>query len=81
MGKNTSISLDPHFEHFIQSKVKSGRYNSASEVIRAGLRLLEQEEHKIELLRLALEEGETSGFVEGFDPTEHLKQLRKYPGA
>lgn len=64
MAKNTSISLGSHFEQFIAGQVEKGRYGSASEVIRAGLRLLESSETKIETLRLMLEEGEKSGFAD-----------------
>ena len=77
MPKNTSISLDPHFEDFIQRKIRSGRFHSASEVIRAGLRLLEEEENKVQAIRKALEEGEDSGFVSDFDPTSHLQSLHQ----
>jgi antitoxin ParD1/3/4 len=55
---NTSISLGEHFESFIQNEISTGRYSSASEVVRTALRLLEAEEKKIEALRIALEEGE-----------------------
>ena len=72
MGKNTSISLDLHFECFINSEVASGRYSSASEVVRSALRLLESEENKIKELRNALVEGENSPMVENFDAEEHL---------
>ena len=75
MSKNTSISLGDHFESFISNKVGSGRYHSASEVIREGLRLLEQEERKIEELRSALEHGEESGIAQDFNITNHLKAL------
>ena len=75
MSKNTSISLGDHFESFISKKVGSGRYHSASEVIRAGLRLLEQEERKIEAVKSALELGEKSGIAENFNATNHLKSL------
>ena len=77
MGKNTSISLGDHFENFISKKIGSGRYQSASEVIRAGLRLLEQEERKFEALKSALEQGEKSGIAEDFNATNHLKSIHE----
>ena len=61
MAKNTSVSLGGHFEQFIGSQIDSGRYGSASEVVRAGLRLLETTESKREVLRKALVAGERSG--------------------
>lgn len=61
MAKNTSISLGDHFDSFIASQLQSGRYGSASEVVRAGLRLLEDNEHKLNALRQMLKEGEQSG--------------------
>lgn len=61
MAKNTSVSLGGHFEQFIGSQIDSGRYGSASEVVRAGLRLLETSESKLEVLRKALVAGERSG--------------------
>ena len=60
MGKNTSIVLGDHFEEFINSQIASGRYGSASEVIRASLRLLEEHERRNGTLRQALIEGEQS---------------------
>ena len=77
MSKNTSISLGNHFESFILNKVGSGRYNSVSEVIRAGLRLLEQEERKIDALKEALELGESSGIAKDFSPKKHLHGLHE----
>jgi len=77
MGKNTSISLGDHFESFIQNEISTGRYSSASEVVRTALRLLETEEKKIKALRLALEEGENSPMVEDFDPNAHLDALHR----
>ena len=64
MARNTSITLGAHFDEFIAHQVGDGRYGSASEVVRAGLRLLENNETKLKLLRGALHEGEQSGFVE-----------------
>ena len=64
MPKNTSITLGEHFEDFISQQVDDGRYASVSEVVRAGLRLLEDSEHKIATLRRLLEEGENSGTAE-----------------
>lgn len=62
MAKNTSITLGEHFDDFVAKQVKSGRYGSTSEVVRAGLRALENVETKLETLRELLDEGEQSGF-------------------
>ena len=61
MARNTSISLGDHFDQFIAGQVDSGRYGSASEVVRAGLRLLETNGSKLDVLRNALVAGEKSG--------------------
>lgn len=76
MGRNTSISIGDHFEHFIESTVSNGRFNNASEVVRAGLRLLEEEENRIQVLRKAIHEGIESGRAVDFDPKHHLKTLK-----
>jgi antitoxin ParD1/3/4 len=77
MGKNTSISIGSYFEEFISSEVASGKYNSASEVVRSALRLLESEERKLKELRIALIEGENSPMVENFNAEKHLADLHK----
>lgn len=77
MGKNTSILLGDHFESFINGAISSGRYNSASEVIRTALRLLELEEQKTIELRKALDAGEKSKIIKDFNPTNHLQELHR----
>ncbi len=67
VATNTSISLDDHFSDFLAREVSSGRYRSASEVVRAGLRLLEDQETQMSALRAALIAGEESGESEEFD--------------
>ena len=67
MARNTSVSLGDHFTGFVDERVASGRYGSASEVIRAALRLLEEHEARVETLRDALIEGERSGPALPFD--------------
>jgi antitoxin ParD1/3/4 len=76
MGKNTSISLGNHLESFIESAVAKGRYSNASEVVRAGLRLLEEEENRLIILRNAIREGIESGRAVDFDSKKHLKTLK-----
>ena len=76
MNRNTSISLGNYFDSFIQSKISVGRYKNASEVVRAGLRLLEEEENKIMALREAIQEGIGSGIAYDFDAKSHLKKLK-----
>jgi len=76
MSKNTSVTLGNHFEDFVKNRISAGRYKNASEVIRAGLRLLEEEEDKVTALRQAIQEGINSGIVEDFDPDLYLRQLK-----
>jgi antitoxin ParD1/3/4 len=82
----TSISLSGHFDEFIANQITNGRYDTASEVIRAGLRLLEEREMeyktKLESLRTALIEGETSDdsnlLIEDIIATEKQKRQTKH---
>ncbi|MGA3399693.1 MAG: type II toxin-antitoxin system ParD family antitoxin [Acetobacteraceae bacterium] len=73
MSRNTSLTLGDHFADFVDQQVGSGRYGSASEVVRAGLRLLEQQEAQLAALRAALIEGETSGRARPLDVEAFLK--------
>jgi antitoxin ParD1/3/4 len=77
MPRNTSVTLGDHFMDFIDRQVAAGRYGSASEVVRAGLRLLEEQEAKLEALRAALIEGEESGAPQRFDFDEFLAEKRR----
>lgn len=74
MAKNTSITLGEHFDGFISNQIKSGRYGSASEVIRSALRLLETQETKMNTLRQLLVEGEESGMAD-YDLDSFISEL------
>lgn len=76
MAQNTSISLDDHFANFLSQEVATGRYGSASEVVRAGLRLLEDQEAHTAALRAALVAGEESGAPEPFDFDAFIESKR-----
>ena len=76
MSKNTSISLGNHFDSFVQNLISVGRYKNVSEVIRAGLRLLEEEESKVVALKQAIKEGIESGIANDFDHVQHLENLK-----
>lgn len=76
MGRNTSVSLGSYFESFVENIISQGRYKNTSEVIRAGLRLLEEEESRLIALKSAIQEGVDSGIAENFNPAEHLKALK-----
>lgn len=77
MSKNTSVSLGDYFEDFVENKISQGRYKNASEVIRAGLRLLEEEENRVLALKNAIQEGINSGTAMDFDPKKHLESLKR----
>ena len=77
MAKNTSMSLGDHFAGFIETQVRTGRYGSASDVVRAGLRLLEEHEAKVQALKDALIAGETSGDPKPFDRAAFQARMRQ----
>jgi antitoxin ParD1/3/4 len=76
MNRNTSISLGSYFDSFIQSRISAGRFKNASEVVRAGLRLLEEEENRLIVLKEAIKEGLDSGVASDFNPQTHLQNLK-----
>ena len=75
MARTVTVTLGPHYEEFIQANIAGGRYNNVSEVIRAGLRRLEEDETRLAAIRAALIEGEESGVVEDFNPEKFLQKL------
>jgi antitoxin ParD1/3/4 len=77
MAKNTSISLGEHFNKFVDEQVSGGRYGSVSDVVRAGLRLLEEREAKVRALREAIREGEESGIAKDFDIDEFIADRKR----
>lgn len=76
MSRNTSISIGTYFDDFIQNRISAGRFKNASEVVRAGLRLLEEEENRVMALREAIQEGIKSGIAYDFNPESHLEKLK-----
>lgn len=80
MGHNTSIVISDELRDFVEREVASGRYSSASEVLRDGLRLLEERALRRERLRAAIIEGEESGPAEAFDIDSFLAEQRARRG-
>ncbi len=79
-NQNTSVALGDHFTGFISALVQEGRYSSASDVMRTGLRLLEEHETKVRALRQALQDGVNSGYLDDFDPEAFGQELREKHG-
>ncbi|MEX2565672.1 MAG: type II toxin-antitoxin system ParD family antitoxin [Cyclobacteriaceae bacterium] len=77
MGKITTVSLGDYYQTFVEKLLKEGRYKNTSEVIHAGLRLLEQEENKIADLRAKIKEGLDSDFDDDFDPGMFKEEMRR----
>jgi antitoxin ParD1/3/4 len=80
MSKHVAVSLGDHFSAFVDEQVANGRYGSPSEVVQAGLRLLEEQEAHLAALRAALIEGETSGASKPFDFDAFIARKRGSPG-
>ena len=76
MTRTMTVALGPHYENFIQSTITSGRYNNASEVVRAALRRLEDEEARLAALRSAIDEGDSSPDVADFNRDVFLDELK-----
>lgn len=76
MARTVTVSLGPHYEEFIQENIAGGRYNNASEVIRAALRRLEEDEARLTALRSAIDEGDSSEDVVDFDEETFIEELR-----
>ena len=77
MARNTSVTLGAHFDEFVSEKISQGRFQSVSEVVRAGLRKLEEDESKLQALKEKLQAGENSPRVENFDSGGFLSNLHK----
>jgi antitoxin ParD1/3/4 len=77
MPRNTSVTLGEHFDKFVADKISEGRFQSVSEIVRAGLRKLEEDEAKLAALRHKLQAGEESPVVENFDGEDFLSRLHK----
>ncbi|PCI68074.1 MAG: type II toxin-antitoxin system ParD family antitoxin [Piscirickettsiaceae bacterium] len=75
MARNTSVTLGEHFDEFVHEKINAGRFQSVSEVVRAGLRKLEEDEIKLQVLRDKLQAGEDSPLVEDFDGKKFVSGL------
>ncbi len=75
MPRNTSVTLGEHFDKFVAKKIQQGRFQSVSEVIRAGLRKLETDEIKLQALREKLQAGEDSPVVDDFDGERFIAGL------
>ncbi len=80
MARNTSFILGEHFDTFVASQIRAGRYANATDVIRSGLRLLEEHEQRVEALRNALVEGEESGIAGPLDMERIKKHAREEAG-
>ena len=76
MARTTTVALGAHYENFIQSTITSGRFNNTSEVVRAALRLLEEDETRLAALRAAIDDGDSSPDIVNFDRESLLTELK-----
>ncbi len=77
MARNTSVTLGEHFDDFVLEKINAGRFQSVSEVVRAGLRKLEEDETKLQVLRDRLQAGENNPLVYDFNGADFISGLHK----
>ncbi|MBV1884490.1 MAG: type II toxin-antitoxin system ParD family antitoxin [Pseudomonadales bacterium] len=77
MARNTSVTLGEHFDEFVLEKINAGRFQSVSEVVRAGLRKLEKDEIRLQALKDKLQAGEDSPLVGGFNGEKFIEELHK----
>jgi len=77
MARTLTVALGQHFEDFIQAKISGGRYNNASEVVRAALRRLEEDELRATAFCAAVDEGDASPDVLGFDEEAFIQELKE----
>jgi len=77
MARNTSVTLGEHFDEFVAEKIDQGRFQSVSEVVRAGLRTLEENESKLDVLRAKLQAGENSPIAEDFNSDAFIKRMHQ----
>jgi antitoxin ParD1/3/4 len=77
MPRNTSVTLGDHFDRFVAAKIKEGRFQSVSEIVRAGLRKLEEDDTKLQALRMRLQAGEESPIISSFDGEEFIAAMHK----
>ena len=77
MARTVTVTLGPHYEEFIQANIAGGRYNNVSEVVRAGLRRLEEDEARLAAFCSAIDEGDASPDVVDFDQESFIRELKE----
>jgi len=77
MARTVTVTLGPHYEEFIQAGIASGKYNNVSEMIRAALRHLEEDEAKLAAFCDAIDEGDASPDVVDFDEEAFIAEMKE----